>query len=215
MGGRTELLPLSGYAFTLCASGKGRITVFDGKVKRSIAFDSESKTVKGILFGEGSLEFSGEYSYDVFGITVFSEPYFSDVGEIPSSECERFVDMRERVDDFLKFAGEVTDTEGNLISDIVLSESKIFFPEGFSGAAVVSYYRNLKSPELSAPDSAIDIPKEYESLLPLLCASYLLLDSDSEKAEYYRQAYLRSVAEIKRRGTFGEHNAYLDVNGWA
>lgn len=215
MGGRTELLPLSGYAFTLCASGKGRITVFDGKVKRSIAFDSEGKTVKGIIFGEGSLEFSGEYSYDVFGITVFSEPYFSDADEIPSPECSNSLDMKERVGDFLEFAGDITDLDGNLITDVRLSGSRIYFPEGFSGEAVVSYFRNLKSPELSEPDSAIDIPKEYEPLLPLLCASYLLLDSDAEKAEHYRETYLKTVSDIKKRGTFGGQNAYLDVNGWA
>ena len=112
-GGRTELLPLKGYAFTLCASGKGRIAVFDGNVRKNITFDAESKIIKGIIRGEGSLEFAGEYSYDVFGITVYSEPYFADCDDIPSAPCDNSVDMRDRVGDFLEFTGEITDTAGN------------------------------------------------------------------------------------------------------
>lgn len=214
-GGRTELLPLNGYAFSLSVSGKGRIAVFDGKVKKSIVFDSESKIIKGILFGEGSIEFSGEFSYDVFGITTFSEPYFADCDSIPSYPFESSVDMREMVGDFLEFTGEIADTEGRPIKEARFVGSKIFFPEGFSGEVTVSYYRYLKSPELSSPDTAIDIPREYEPLLPLLCASFLLLDSDREKADYYREIYRKAISDIKIKSVTGRCGAYADVTGWA
>ena len=51
--------------------------------------------------------------------------------------------------------------------------------------------------------------------MPLLCASYLLLDRDEEKAEYYREAYRKASADIKHISIVGKSNDYIDVNRWA
>ena len=123
--------------------------------------------------------------------------------------------MADRVADFLGFTGEITDGEGRSLTEVRLLGTKMFFRGGFCGEVILPYYRNLTVPNLSAPDEPIDIPREYETLLPLLSASYILLDRDPEKAEYYGDAYRRALSEIKHKGVSGISNGYISVNGWA
>lgn len=214
-GGRTELLPLNGSAFSLSVSGRGEITVFDGKDRRRITFSSERKIIKGLLYGEGTLTLSGTHSYDIFGLALYSEPYFADSDDIPNSADGATIDMKERVTDFLAFAGDITDENGRTVTEAHLTDGKIFLPRCFKGTVTVPYYRSLTAPTLSDADAQIDLPKEYEMLLPLLCASYMLLDIDPEKAEFCRNAYARASSELKKVLYTRTKNDYKDVNGWA
>jgi hypothetical protein len=189
--------------------------VFDGKDRRRITFSSERKIIKGLLYGEGTLTLSGTHSYDIFGLALYSEPYFADSDDIPNSTDGASIDMKERVTDFLAFAGDITDENGRTVTEAHLTDGKIFLPRCFKGTVTVPYYRSLTAPTLSDADAQIDLPKEYEMLLPLLCASYMLLDIDPEKAEFCRNAYDRASSELKKVLYTRTKNDYKDVNGWA
>ena len=69
-------------------------------------------------------------------------------------------------------------------------------------------------PSLTEPDSPIDIPEEYETLLPLLTASYVLLDEDGEMAQIYKSAYAEALGSIKNNRYSLCGTGYADVNGW-
>ena len=58
------------------------------------------------------------------------------------------------------------------------------------------------------------MPEETRELLPLLVASYLWLDDDPEKAEYYRALYADGI-NILRRNVFRRLDNVYKTNGWA
>ena len=125
------------------------------------------------------------------------------------------VDMRELLTDFLAFAQDVTDRYGRTIKGARLGNGKITLPPDFYGEINVVYYRTMSVPSLTTPDAPIDIPDEYEPLLPLLTASYILLDTDTEKAEFYRSAYLKAAEELRGICHSRAVGNYANVDGWA
>ena len=214
-GGRTELLPLNGCAFSLRLSGKGEATVYDGRVTRQITFDSPDKTVRGLLYGEGSLTLSGERSYDLFDLLVYGEPYFTDEDEIPPTPSDGCINLSERVTDLLAIAETPTDGYGKEIEGARVEGGRIYLPVGFKGRVSVSYYRAAIPAVIYSPDDTVDIPEEYESLLPLLCAFYAFLDEDPERAETFHSLYLEGVTSLKRCVHPLQSTKYSEVCGWA
>ena len=64
-------------------------------------------------------------------------------------------------------------------------------------------------------DGELDIDPECEHLLALLSASYIWLDDDAEKAQYYMSLYREGMASLKLYSTRCVNAEYEDVTGWA
>jgi hypothetical protein len=63
-------------------------------------------------------------------------------------------------------------------------------------------------------DIQIDMPRELEHVLPLLVASFLWLDDDEAKAQYYLAIYRDLMNTVRRYGNRCINTAYYG-NGWA
>ena len=133
------------------------------------------------------------------------------------ASCSRYasIDMKDLTTDFIAFSSDITDGCGKPIRGALIFDGMILLPPDYDGEVSVAYYRSLSVPSLSTPDAPIDIPDEYETLLPLLTASYMLLDTDPEKAAFYRDAYFKASEELRGFGYSSTLNGYRDVNGWA
>ena len=213
-GGRVESLPLKGKTFTLTVSGKGSILIDDGQNTQTIAFDTERQVLNGFLNGDGYVSFEGKYSYDVYNIATYSESYSDEHRMIPNVESRITVNVRDHLSDFLSFASHVSDSDGNIICATLQGE-EIILPSDFCGEIKFTYRRLPKPPTLAEPDESLDIPKCYESLLPLLAAFYILLDDETEQAEIYLRMYREEVASLKKCSFASKNNGYADVTGWA
>jgi hypothetical protein len=198
----------------MTVSGEGTVKIRDGAESMKIDFNSDSKLIRGFLRYGGQATFEGESSFDVYDIATYGELYGRDVDSIPDGGDEIRIDLREKLGDFLAFASVAETADGTAIKNAVLRDGVITLPVTFSGEVLLTYRRMPKMPNLSYPDAAIDIPREYESLLPLLTAFYILLDDDAEKAEIYERAYRETLASLKINGYAVSNNGYADVSGW-
>ncbi len=213
-GGGVETLPLSGKAYAMTASGSGCITVFDGANSSNIKFNSDAKLIKGFLKYGGKAVFSGDSSFDVYNIVTYDEAFGDDIASIPEGDAPIRINVRERVRDFLGFTSPALDADGKPIASAVLDDGTVTVPASYEGEINVKYRRLPDFPSLAELDAQIDIPREYEILLPLLTAFYVLLDEDKEKAEIYKSSYLEMLNCIKRGAYSLSNTGYADVNGW-
>ncbi len=214
-GGGTEVLPLGGAAYSMRLYGKGSFTLSSGSSSVRKSFDCNGDVFHGFIDGSASISFSGDLSYMVCDLVTFDEVFSNDVASIPDGSGYTVVDMNEIVADFLCFDSMPRDNDGRVIEYAALHDGRITFAPEFVGEAEISYRKRPILPSLDAKDSEIDLPTEYELLLPLLTASYLLLDDDADKATHYKEIYESELAEIKKLQRSLSIEEYVIADGWA
>jgi hypothetical protein len=85
-------------------------------------------------------------------------------------------------------------------------------PEAYSGKISVVY--KCAPPNLTGGrDEEIELPLGCEHLLALLSASYIWLDDDAERAQYYMNLYREAMSSLKRRGKDDIDSGYRIANG--
>ena len=107
------------------------------------------------------------------------------------------------------------DKDGIPIAGAYSTGDTLYIPTEYSGKVKITY---KPSPaKITDEDMAaeIDIPKSLEHLLPILTASYLWLDDDAEKAEYYAAIYRSEANRITLTSRKSIDTSYNDVTGWA
>ena len=212
-GGGTEVLPLNGVALSMRLYGKGSFRVNSSKGGITKSFDCDGDYFKCFI-GEGaSLTLLGELSYTILGLACFGEVFSDRESDIPDGDGVQIINARERLADFLAFADDARDLSGEKISGISLSDGKIIIPPDFSGEINLTYRKLPIVPTLDSPDADIDIPSSHAPLLPLLTASYYLLDDEVEKAGFYRDLYEKNLkivldGEKKMRESSGKYEVY-------
>ena len=195
-GGGTEVLPLNGAAFSMRLYGKGEFKVKSSKGVITKSFDCDGDYFKCFIGDGASLTLTGELSYTVLGLACFEEVFSDRERDIPSSDGVKIIDARERLADFFAFADDARDSNGEKISGISFSDGKIIIPPDFSGEINLTYRKMPIAPTLDSPDVDIDIPSSHAPLLPLLTASYYLLDDEVEKAGFYRDLYEKNLKTV-------------------
>ena len=213
-GGGAEALPLSGKAYAMTVSGRGQVTIHDGANKFEISFNSDSKLIRGFLTYGGQAIFSGSYGFDVYNLVTYDEVLGDEISSLPDGGELTKINVRERIHDFGGFASPITNEVGVQIDSATAKDGTITLPCDFSGEVSLAYKKLPGLPTLTDPDALIDIPAEYETLLPLLTAFYVLVDDDPEKAGLYKTAYREALDIIKKGARFGFQKEYADVNGW-
>ena len=63
-------------------------------------------------------------------------------------------------------------------------------------------------------ETVIDLDEELSTLLPLLVASYIWLDDDADRAEYYMTLYRARAAEVAALERNHAPVNMKDVYGW-
>jgi hypothetical protein len=105
--------------------------------------------------------------------------------------------------------------DGYEINGARICADTLYLPSDFKGEVNILYKRRPEALCIDYPDAEIDIPRSTENLLPLLVASYLWLDDDPDKAQYYMQLYRDEMARLKRYIPSVIGGGYQDVTGWA
>ena len=124
------------------------------------------------------------------------------------------IDFTAIYPDFISFVNQIKGLNGEIISSIVANDGILYVPKDLRETVIVSYQR-LPSPMLlSDGDVQIDMPRELEHILPLLVASFLWLDDDEAKAQYYMAIYRDLMNNIRRYGNRCIDTTYYG-NGWA
>lgn len=209
--GKDISLLLEGRAYSFKLSGCGSFTVGT----EVHPFDTDGAVFRGFCNMGDSLTFSGDFLYTVYDFSVFSERVSDNISDIPIKGEPIVYDMMKLTDDFLAFSGPIRDGRGRSINGARFEGSLVYLPEGTSGAVVVNYRRAPRAITGFDTSEEIDIPTEAMALLPLLTASYLWLDDDQAKAEYYMQLYQAEISSLRRYISPSQSSAYEIPNRWA
>ena len=213
-GGYDDALPVSGRAYSMYATGSGRIIVSGAGGERIVDFSGEKLHLRGFLSGDGTLTFTGESGYVISSLNVYGEIFGTEEGDIPDGGALRFYDVRSKIEDFVSFAGPVRDANGSIISNVRLEDGRLVINGEHEGLINIRYRRSPR-PISGGLDSKVDIPREYESYLAILTASFIFLDYDEEKAKYYMELYREFRSQRRDAPYTGGTAEYRDVNGWA
>ena len=123
--------------------------------------------------------------------------------------------LAEEFVDFLCATCEAVDRVGRKIPGSSISSGVLTVPYEYKGEIIVKYRKRAPRVSINTPDAEFDIPAELEPLVPLLTASYIWLDDDPDKAQYYMSLYRDGMSGVKLYTRRGVDTRIADVTGWA
>lgn len=212
--GEERSIRLEGYSLSFILSGRGTYVLeYEGE-RAEREFDGNKIPVKHRVLPGTTLTFTGELSYTVFNLASFEERYDKDE-QIPLYSPSGVYTIRDFAPDFLHAEGPAVTCEGEKINGAVISGGTLYTPHGYDGVVRISYAAAPREIDLDNLDEELDVLPECEHLLSLLVASYVWLDDDGDRAQYYMSLYKDGLARIKRYNNFSLGDTYQDVLGWA
>ena len=124
------------------------------------------------------------------------------------------IDFTAIYPDFVSFVNQIKGMRGEIITSIVASDGILYIPKDLKETVIISYQRLPDTMLAIESDIQIDMPRELEHALPLLVASFLWLDDDEAKAQYYLALYRDLMNTVRRYGNRRIDTTYYG-NGWA
>ena len=172
--------------------------------------------------GRIRLRFTGEYLYSVKNVALYQYLYGGEVADIPAYEAYTRYDVKELVPDFMALCSPPIreEEENTLLNQEYEQEgdSIILLPYDKRGVYKVLYEHRptaIENTGATTEDTQeLDLDDELCSLMPILVASYVWIEDEPEKSEYYMSLYRERVQEIV---LFRKETAPVlikNVNGW-
>lgn len=193
-------------------TGARRFTEYSGFIRAG----------KEFITGPVRLRFSGEYLYSVKNVAMYEHIYSDNAADIPAYEAYTRYDMTALAEDFLTLSTPpITEDEEykKLSGDYDVEGGRvILLPYSVTGCFKVLYNRRPK--ELIAKglaqddEDVIDLDEELCSLLPVLIASFIWLEDEPDRAQYYYSQYQARAGEILAREKNLSPVQYRSCNGW-
>jgi hypothetical protein len=193
-------------------SGKSGFTPYRGFIKRGGEF----------VDGRVRMRFAGQYVYSLRGVAMYAHLYSDKVADVPAYEPYTRYDVSAMVPDFLGLASPPID-ETEQLKRIdhgydVENGRVILLSREAEGTYKVLYKRQpavlVDEGSPSDDDTVIDLDADLAALMPVLVASYVWMDDEPEKAQYYLALYQEQAAELERRGRNMAPVNYRNVYGW-
>ena len=213
-GGEANLFICNARAYSFKTSGIGKYKIYEGENEKIFKFSQNVEYHRGFLHGEGKIEFLGEYSYSVYDFCLFDEIYSQNIEDIPTASEYAEYRIKDYADGFLSFVSLPADEQGRAIKDSSARGGVVKIPSSYSGRINI-IYKKCAQRLLGNPDEEIILPDGCEHLLALLAASYVWLDDDADKAQYYLTLYREAMSGVKYYDRTAIDNSYHITNGWA
>ena len=177
---------------------------------------------KQFVSGPVRLRFTGDYLYSVKCVAMYQHVYSDDAADIPAYEAYTRYDMTSLVDDFLTLSiPPITEDEEykRLSGDYDVEGGRvILLPYSVTGCFKVLYNRRPKelinNGSAQDDDSVLDLDEELCSLIPVLIASYIWLEDEPDRAQYYYSQYQARAGEILARERNLSPVQIKSCNGW-
>lgn len=190
--------------------------------KAFTAYKGFIKDGNAFVGGRIRLHFTGSYLYSVRNIAMYEYLYSNSEADIPSYEAYTRYDISALVPDFLslnsppikeeaeyQYLNQGYDVEGGRI---------ILLPHDAKGLYKVIYKRKpqaiLNTGEASDDMTVIDLDEDLCALLPMLVASFVWVDDEPEKAQYYLAIYQERAIDIERKIVSATPVPIKNSNGW-
>ena len=203
-----------GRAFAFRSYGTGSVLVLDEYGERVFDFSGNGKITRAFVKGEATISFSGDFCYTVRDLSVLLETPSDRVEEILPKERLHIFSGSEYDTRFVSFTSQPCDEYGNPISNASIRHGEVIIPGEYGGVVNIPYKYHPVPLTLDDGESEIDIPIECEGILALLVASYVWLDDDAAKAQYYFNMFREGMNAVKYYNRETVAGKYL-TNGWA
>lgn len=176
--------------------------------------------------GKIKLKFDGEFLYTVRCVALYEHLYSDNEMDIPACGKYSRYDISELASDFLglvsppvienvsvKLSGKYLTNEYDVENGRILLISN-----SISGIFKIYYKRRpmqISSREQASSNTAkIDLDEELCAVLPLLVASYVWIEDEPEKAQYYLSLYNERAFDIQRRNVDHAPVKMINITGW-
>ena len=212
--GEEITLAFSGRSLSFRTTGIGSCVITDRSGSNLIPLSHDGQLTKQFIYGDGTITFSGDYYFTVSNLAVFDDIISDRSPDIPEYAPEKEISPEEYCDGFRAFCGYPKDKNGKAVDTVRLSDGRIYAPFNYRGELYLTYYRTPKAISNEDINAPIDVSEECAPMLPLLTASFMWLDDDASKAQYYMSLYRDLIANIRRYSTNKIEGSYSD-NGWA
>ena len=130
-------------------------------------------------------------------------------------DADKTIDLLKRIDNVMIITSAPLNSLGQIIKGAYTDGYILTLPEDFSGDVFIKYKPLPREFTLNDGESKIDVPPFASHLVPILTASFVFLDDDEEKADYYMTMYRHEVLKINHQHAMSKDNTYTDVTGWA
>lgn len=211
----TIAITVKGKGLSFRTRGEGECNIIEENGGGSyVSFSMHDQLTKRKINGKTTLTFTGQYYYTVSNLVIFDDLISASITDLREYSPRKEALPTDYCDDFRAFAGPPKNINGEIVKEAELRDGRISVPYEFAGDIYLTYYRSPARITSAKANLTIDISMECAPLLPLLTASFLWLDDDAAKAQYYMSLYRDSIANIKRFSTMRIDDQY-GVNGWA
>ena len=184
---------------------------------------------KGLISDAGNavdewvrLRFVGDYLYYVQNVAMYGSLLSANEKDVPVYGRNTVYDIASLTSDFMAFVCPPI-ADANMGKAFVLNrdyfieeEGKILIPASVKGVYDVCYKRKPREITVEGleKEEQIDLPEELCAILPNLVASYIWVDDEPDKAQYYLSLYREQVAEIEARKKDMRPFVYRNKTGW-
>ena len=197
---------------TVSLSSKQRFKAYKGFIKEGGEFINAAVR----------LRFTGEYIYSVKNVAMYKYIYSASTEDVPAYEPFTRYDISTLTEDFLSLATPpIVESEGLSYLNQGYSVENgrvILLPYDAKGLYKVLYNHKpspiVMSEEEDAATVRIDLDEDLCALLPILVASYVWVDDEPEKANYYLNLYRERAIDIERRIFNAAPVPMKNKNGW-
>ena len=198
--------------------------VFKGFIKYDDKFVTEYPNTENVKYsGTAIIEFSGTYAYTIRNLAMYDTVFSSSIDRIPEyGEFIRY-DISKRVPDFLAFGSIpiiIDEKNEKLDKGYYVENGKVLIlPYDRPGTYKIEYQRKpraIKDKDGAELDdtTTLDLEEDLCALMPILIASYVWLDDEPEKAQYYLSLYQAQAAEIEFKNQNNAPIEFKSVYGW-
>ncbi len=209
-------IPLRGASFSLKFSGTGTVTLKERHRITPFFLNSPYTQMRRYLPGrEGELILSGSTTFKLMDIACFEFANGLSEADIPIIQPFRDYSLPSLAEDFYGFSGLPTDENGSLITGAYFRDDTLYIPTDYEGEIHLTYRRIPSEILADAPNATIDLSPALVHLLPLLTASYLWLDDDSAKAQFYMQMYMEGMRDVRMSRQAAAEEQITDTHHWA
>jgi hypothetical protein len=170
--------------------------------------------------GETILEIKSDYAIYIRNVALYDKLYGPAVNDIPAYTEYTPYDISDLAEDFLALAERPIEMNGHIVMNTgyeIENGRVILLPRDNPGIYKIRYKKLVQSIEYepSPAEDERDIPLDGDlcQLLPLLIASYVWIDDEPSKAQYYLNLYTVRAREIVAAKSNVSPLKY-DTNGW-
>ena len=212
-GASTEF-KLTGAAFSFRASGFGKYRITKNGSSTEYSFCGKACVCRGFIPSDASITFSGDGAFVLTNLACFGSVFGDTEADIPlySETCE--YKLSDYVANIFRITAPPTDKNGLPISCARISDARLLLPAEYQGDVCIEYKRLPRKITLDDRDRELDVEPALCYLLPLLCAAYVLLDGEEERALFYMNTYENEAARLRTRFSADIGAGYQDVIGW-